>query len=53
MAQALAPEWALLGPLAGNVLRVSPPLVMPLDDAREYLDVMYHIFDRLGRRLRQ
>jgi 4-aminobutyrate aminotransferase-like enzyme len=34
----------LLGPLAGNVLRVSPPLVMPLDEARAYLDAMYHIF---------
>lgn len=30
----------LLGPLAGKVLRVSPPLVMPVDEAREYLDVM-------------
>lgn len=34
----------LLGPLAGNVLRVSPPLVMPLDEARRYLDAMYRIF---------
>ncbi len=37
----------LLGPLAGKVLRVSPPLVMPLDEAREYLDVMYQIFARV------
>ncbi len=34
----------LLGPLAGTVLRVSPPLVMPLDEARVYLDAMYRIF---------
>jgi 4-aminobutyrate aminotransferase-like enzyme len=39
----------LLGPLAGKVLRVSPPLVMPLDEAREYLDVMYRIFARVGQ----
>ena len=41
----------LLGPLASRVLRVSPPLVMPLDEAREYLDVMYNIFSDLGQRL--
>ena len=34
----------LLGPLAGKVIRVSPPLVMPLDEAREYFDAMYDIF---------
>jgi len=34
----------LLGPLAGKVIRVSPPLVMPLDEAQEYLDVMYNVF---------
>ena len=34
----------LLGPLAEKVLRVSPPLVMPLGEAKEYLDVMYEIF---------
>ena len=34
----------LLGPLAGKVIRVSPPLVMPLTEAREYLEVMYEIF---------
>jgi hypothetical protein len=39
--------------LAEKVLRVSPPLVMPLDEAKEYLDVMYEIFDELGRRLHQ
>ena len=34
----------LLGPLAGKVIRVSPPLVMSLTEAREYLEVMYGIF---------
>lgn len=34
----------LLGPLAGKVLRVSPPLVMPPDEARDYLDAMNDIF---------
>ena len=33
----------LLGPLAEKVIRVSPPLVLALEDAREYLDVLYEI----------
>jgi 4-aminobutyrate aminotransferase-like enzyme len=41
----------LLGPLAGKVLRVSPPLVMPLDEARTYLDAMHGIFAETARRL--
>lgn len=41
----------LLGPLAEKVIRVSPPLVMPLAEAREYLDVMHGIFAEVGRRL--
>lgn len=41
----------LLGPLAGKVIRVSPPLTMPLDEAREYLDVMHAIFAGVARRL--
>jgi 4-aminobutyrate aminotransferase-like enzyme len=41
----------LLGPLAGKVLRVSPPLVMPLDEARDYLEAMFHIFSSVERRL--
>jgi 4-aminobutyrate aminotransferase-like enzyme len=41
----------LLGPLAGKVLRVSPPLVMPLDEAQTYFDAMYAIFAALGARL--
>jgi len=37
----------LLGPLSGDVLRIAPPLVMPLDEAQEYLDAMYAIIDRI------
>jgi len=33
----------LLGPLAGKVIRISPPLVMPLDEARVYLDAIHAI----------
>jgi 4-aminobutyrate aminotransferase-like enzyme len=33
----------LLGPLAGCVIRVAPPLTMELEDALEYLDAMYDI----------
>jgi 4-aminobutyrate aminotransferase-like enzyme len=42
----------LLGPLSGKVIRVSPPLVMPLDEAQLYLDVMFEIFASLRLRLR-
>jgi 4-aminobutyrate aminotransferase-like enzyme len=38
----------LLGPLAGKVLRVSPPLVMPLDEARDYLGAMHGIVKTVG-----
>ncbi len=41
----------LLGPLAGKVLRVSPPLTMPLDEAQVYLDAMYDIFVGVQRSL--
>jgi 4-aminobutyrate aminotransferase-like enzyme len=37
----------LLGPLSGDVIRIAPPLVMPLDEAQEYLDAMYGIIDRI------
>jgi len=40
----------LLGPLAGKVIRVSPPLVMPLDEASEYLDAMFQIFSAVQHR---
>ena len=38
----------LLGPLAGKVIRVSPPLVMPLEEAQAYLDVMFNIFQQVA-----
>jgi 4-aminobutyrate aminotransferase-like enzyme len=41
----------LLGPLAGKVIRVSPPLTMPLDEAKEYLDAMHGIFAAVDRKL--
>lgn len=41
----------LLGPLAGKVIRISPPLTMDLDEAREYLDAMYEILLKLRQRL--
>jgi 4-aminobutyrate aminotransferase-like enzyme len=37
----------LLGPLSGDVIRVAPPLTMPLDEAKAYLDAMYGIVERL------
>jgi 4-aminobutyrate aminotransferase-like enzyme len=43
----------LLGPLAGKVIRISPPLTMALDEAQEYLDVMFDILATLPRRLEQ
>lgn len=42
----------ILGPLSGKVLRISPPLVMPLEDAELYFDAMYGIFSSLRLRLR-
>jgi 4-aminobutyrate aminotransferase-like enzyme len=41
----------LLGPLAGKVIRVSPPLVMPLPEAEEYLGAIHHIFRTVAERL--
>jgi 4-aminobutyrate aminotransferase-like enzyme len=38
----------LLGPLSGDVIRVAPPLVMPLDEAQEYLDAMFAIVDGIA-----
>ena len=43
----------LLGPLAGKVIRISPPLVMPLHEAQQYLDSMYRIFASVSERLQQ
>ena len=42
----------ILGPLAGRVLRISPPLVMPVDEAEMYFEAMYGIFSSLRLRLR-
>jgi 4-aminobutyrate aminotransferase-like enzyme len=42
----------LLGPLAGKVIRVSPPLVMPTNEAQQYLDAMYNIFSSVRLKLR-
>ena len=41
----------LLGPLAGKVLRVSPPLVMPIDEAEDYFDAMFEIFGKVRQDL--
>ncbi len=41
----------LLGPLSGKVLRVSPPLVMPLDEAEMYLEAMLRIFRAVARQM--
>ncbi len=38
----------LLGPLSGKVIRIAPPLTMPLDEAGEYLKVMRGIIANLG-----
>jgi 4-aminobutyrate aminotransferase-like enzyme len=40
----------LLGPLAGKVIRVSPPLVMPPAEATDYLDAMHGLFSAVGSR---
>jgi hypothetical protein len=37
----------LLGPLSGDVIRVAPPLVMPLNEANDYLDAMYAIVKKI------
>ena len=38
----------LLGPLAGKVIRISPPLVITEAEAAESLDLMFRIFARLA-----
>jgi len=43
----------LLGPLAQKVLRVSPPLTMPVEEAELYLDVMFQLFEQVVHRLGQ
>ena len=41
----------LLGPLAKIVLRISPPMTMTEAEARESLDLLYHICRELGKQL--
>jgi 4-aminobutyrate aminotransferase-like enzyme len=43
----------LLGPLAGKVIRVSPPLVLSVEEAEIYLDAMYNRFAHVARRFSQ
>lgn len=42
----------LLGPLAGKVIRISPPLVMPEDECRQYLETMHHILSDVAAKHR-
>ena len=37
----------LLGPLAGKVVRISPPLTMLLDECKEYMDVMFDLLSSI------
>jgi len=41
----------LLGPLAGRVIRIAPPLTMPTDEARAYFGVLDEIVGRLEEEL--
>jgi 4-aminobutyrate aminotransferase-like enzyme len=43
----------LLGPLAGKVLRVSPPLTMTATEAGASLDLLYRLISTLGDRLKR
>ena len=38
----------LLGPLSGKVIRIAPPLTMPLAELREYLDALHRIVAGIG-----
>lgn len=42
----------LLGPLAGNVIRISPPHVITIDQARASLALLFEIVARLSQQLR-
>jgi 4-aminobutyrate aminotransferase-like enzyme len=42
-----------LGPLAGNVLRVSPPLTMTVAEAERWMAVMYRLFAEVDAAIRQ
>lgn len=39
----------LLGPLAGKVIRVAPPLTMPVAELNEYFEVMHRIVAGIGK----
>ncbi|HUG90725.1 MAG TPA: aspartate aminotransferase family protein [Planctomycetaceae bacterium] len=41
----------LLGPLAGNVIRVSPPMTISEEESRTSLELLYNLVERLGSRL--
>ena len=41
----------LLGPLADTVLRISPPMTITAEQARESLDLLYQVVDGVGRSL--
>jgi 4-aminobutyrate aminotransferase-like enzyme len=41
----------LLGPLAGKVIRISPPLTMDIAECQTYLDAMYNIAQNVQRNL--
>lgn len=39
----------LLGPLSGKVIRVAPPLTMPVAELKEYFEVLHRIVAQLGQ----
>lgn len=41
----------LLGPLAGKVIRVSPPLTITEDEAELWMDVLFQLFAKVDRQL--
>ena len=41
----------LLGPLAGTVLRISPPMTITREQARLSLELLYQFVDAVGRSL--
>lgn len=41
----------LLGPLAGKVIRISPPLTMTTDEATHWMDVLVALFAKTAKRL--
>lgn len=43
----------LLGPLAGNVIRISPPMTITLEQARDSLNLFYRLVSQLSARLKR